>query len=114
MACVSLLRMRVVIVPCLRDNFTFLIGTEDSSEVAVVDPSEPEPVAQALRTQGLRAVAILNTHHHADHVGGNMRVLQEFPGIDVYAHSSDRGRIPGQTRYLNEGDAVHVAGLQFR
>jgi hydroxyacylglutathione hydrolase len=105
--------MQVITVPCRRDNFTFLVGLPGRPEVAVVDPCEPDPVLDSVRAHGLRVVAILNTHHHGDHVGGNERVCSEFPGIDVYAHSSDHGRIPGQTVLLEEGDSVAVAGLSF-
>lgn len=105
--------MRVITVPCLRDNFTYLVGLPGRPEVVVVDPCEPQAVMNCVRANELRVVAILNTHHHADHVGGNQRVCSEFPGIDVYAHSSDHGRIPGQTVLLEEGDSVQVAGLSF-
>jgi hydroxyacylglutathione hydrolase len=106
--------MRALIVPCLRDNFTFLIGAPGDREVAVVDPSEPEAVLRAIEHHGLRVVAILNTHHHGDHVGGNTGLLARFPGIPVYAHSTDQGRIPGQTHLVNEGDEVRAAGLHFK
>lgn len=105
--------MRVVTVPCRTDNFTYLVGAAETTDVAVVDPCEPEPVLAAVRSAGLRVVAILNTHHHNDHIGGNRAVLNEFPGIPVYAHVSDRGRIPGQTHYLQDGDRLEAAGIRY-
>jgi hydroxyacylglutathione hydrolase len=105
-----------LIIPCLSDNFSFLVGKSvaDGSDVAVVDPCDPAPILAEIRRRGLRLVAILNTHQHADHVGGNRALLEEFPGIGVYAHYSDRGRIPGQTHFVHEGDELHAAGLTFR
>lgn len=106
--------MRVVIVPCLKDNFSYLVGADGSTDVAVVDPSEAEPVLAAAAREGLRVVAILDTHHHPDHVGGNLGVVARFPGIPVYAHRSDSARIPGLTQPLDDGDEVTVAGLSYR
>jgi hydroxyacylglutathione hydrolase len=102
-----------VTVPCLRDNFSFIIGAQGSRQVAVVDPSEAGPVQAVLDDQGLELVAILNTHHHRDHVGGNAGLLARFPDIPVYAHASDRERIPEQTVALEEGSVLEVAGLRF-
>jgi hydroxyacylglutathione hydrolase len=62
----------------------------------------------------VRIVAILSTHHHHDHVGGNEEVRSRL-GIDrVYGHTSDRGRIPGQTQYIQEGDTFEIGRLEIR
>ena len=98
--------MEIIPVPCLSDNFAYLLISPEKREAAVVDPSESEPVLKALTSNQLTLSCILNTHHHWDHVGGNEELLNAFPGIDIYAHASDRGRVPGQTRFLEEGDAV--------
>ncbi len=106
--------MRIEIVPCLRDNYAYLLTAADSSACVVVDPSEAGPVLRALAKHGLHLVAILNTHHHHDHVGGNRALKAREPGIEVFGHASDRGRIPEQTRFLEDGDEFEVAGLSFR
>ncbi len=106
--------MRVIIIPCLTTNYSFLVGAEGKREVAVVDPCEAHRISEVLREQSLELVAILNTHHHADHVGGNLALLSEFPGIPVYAHPSDAHRIPGITTTVDEGDELEVAGVHFR
>ena len=59
--------MRIITVPCLKDNYAYLIAAGDSC--AVVDPSEPGPVVAALDREGLKLTHILNTHHHLDHTG---------------------------------------------
>ena len=46
---------------------------------------------------------ILNTHHHWDHVGGNKELKSDFPDLKIYGHSYDRGRIPEQTEFLEDG-----------
>lgn len=105
--------MRVEIVPCLRDNYAYLVSVEGESRCVVVDPSEAEPVEKALVQHGLELVGILNTHHHHDHVGGNSALCAARKGIEVYGHASDRGRIPEQTRFLEHGESFSVAGLTF-
>jgi hydroxyacylglutathione hydrolase len=106
--------MRLVIVPCLKDNFSYLVGVDGGGDVAVVDPSEAPPVLAAVEREGLRVTAILNTHHHPDHVGGNLGILDRFPGVPVYAHRSDAERIPGMTNSLDDGDELTAAGIHYR
>lgn len=103
--------MHVEAVPCLRDNYAYVIVCPQTNEAAVVDPSEAGPVIKAVKRLGVELTAILNTHHHWDHVGGNKKLLATFPNLRVYGHASDSGRIPGQTEYLDEGDSVDVGNL---
>jgi hydroxyacylglutathione hydrolase len=109
--------MRVIPVPCLSDNYAYLVtasGTDhEGGSAFVVDPSEAEPVIAALERTGLRLVAIVNTHHHHDHVGGNEGLLLRYGAMPVYAHASDVGRVPGQTDQVEEGKRFHVAGLEL-
>jgi hydroxyacylglutathione hydrolase len=105
--------MRVIPVPCLSDNYAYLVARDGSSDCFVVDPSESAPVIAALEREGLRLVAIVNTHHHHDHVGGNEGLRERFGELPVYAHVSDVGRVPAQTERVEEGHAVHVAGLEL-
>ncbi len=81
-------------VPCLKDNYAWLLHDSESQLAAIVDPSEPGPVRQALAVRGLRLTHILNTHHHFDHTGGNLALKQEF-GAAVVGPEKDRARIPG-------------------
>jgi len=66
---------------------------------------------QALEKLGLNAVAILATHHHVDHVGGNVGVLKRFPTARVFGYRTDKGRIPGQTDLLDDKQEFDVAGI---
>lgn len=100
-------------IPCLSDNYAYLLVCPKTRASAVVDPSEGEPVQAELEKRGLALTAILNTHHHWDHVGGNEMLRVRHPGVRIFGHASDRGRIPGQTEFLEAGDAVRfgeVAG----
>jgi hydroxyacylglutathione hydrolase len=105
--------MRVVPVPCLSDNYAYLVTADGAGEAFVVDPSEADPVVAALEREHLRLVAIVNTHHHHDHVGGNEGLLARYGALPVYAHVSDEGRVPAQTERVEEGRRLRVAGLEL-
>jgi hydroxyacylglutathione hydrolase len=100
--------MRIVPIPCLKDNYAYLVICELSRRAAVVDPSEAAPVLAAARQEGIELQAIWNTHHHLDHTGGNQELVTALHGLEVVAHESDRGRVPSQTRFLKEGDTISV------
>jgi len=85
--------MNVALVPCLIDNYAYLVW-DGLGLCAVVDPSEPEPVRKSLAERGLKLTHVLNTHHHLDHCGGNLALKEEF-GAEVVGPAKDRERIPG-------------------
>jgi len=86
--------LHVELIPCLTDNYAYLLYDPGDQLCAVVDPSEAAPVKQALEARGLRLTHILNTHHHLDHTGGNVALKEEF-GAVVVGPEKDRARIPG-------------------
>jgi hydroxyacylglutathione hydrolase len=102
--------MQVTAIPALYDNYIFLLNNDAAPEFAVVDPGAAEPVLKYARETGCRLTAILNTHHHGDHTNGNRALLKKFPGIPVFAGAGDRGRIPGQSVFLREGEEIEVCG----
>jgi hydroxyacylglutathione hydrolase len=101
--------MQVIRLPALSDNYVFLLYDAKENVAAVVDPAEAEPVLEQLAQLQANLTAIFNTHHHGDHVGGNQHLIQEFPQLTVYGGIEDRGRIPGQQVFLQEGDRVEFA-----
>lgn len=103
--------MEIITIPCLRDNYAYLIVCPETRHAGVVDPSEAEPVLAAVAEAGVTLTAILNTHHHWDHVGGNKKLVQRFPDLVVYGYLGDRDRIPHQTVFLEEGDDVMIGNL---
>lgn len=105
--------MRIVQIPLLRDNYAYLIACEKTNEAAVVDPSEAEPVIRQVEKEKVILKAILNTHHHRDHTGGNPGLL-EHGSLRVYGHSVDKGRIPGLTDPLDEGNEIVIGELRAK
>lgn len=104
--------MQVIPIPCLKDNYAYLIICDETHQAGIVDPSEFFPVWKEIQKQVVNLVAILNTHHHWDHVGGNAELLQHLPDLKVYGYHSDKGRIPGQNVFLEETDKVRVGNLE--
>ncbi len=98
--------MQILRIPALTDNYIFLLHDRQKNIAAVVDPAVAQPVIEQLQQLGAKLVAIFNTHHHHDHVGGNQQLIKRFDNVVVYGGAEDRGRIPGQQVFLKEGDRV--------
>jgi hydroxyacylglutathione hydrolase len=105
--------MDVAPIPCLADNYAYLLACLRTRRAAVVDPSEAAPVRAAVAAAGLDLVAILCTHHHLDHVGGVEDLLTHAPGLEVYGHASET-RIPRLSRPLEHGDTLRVGDIALR
>jgi hydroxyacylglutathione hydrolase len=101
-------------IPCLTDNYAYLVTCDATKRTAIVDPSEAKPVLVAVKRAGVEPEAIWNTHHHWDHVGGNEELVAELSLAEVCGHASDRGRIAAQTRFLEEGDRFTLGELEVR
>lgn len=105
--------MRIVAVPVLQDNYSYLVIDEDRKVAAVVDCAEVDPVLEAARANGVTVTAVLSTHHHFDHVGGNEEIARRTP-VRVYGNADDGGRIPALTDGVRAGDEVMLGGLAAR
>jgi hydroxyacylglutathione hydrolase len=85
--------MRVEIISCLQDNYSYLIIDETNNNACVVDPSEAKPIINFLESKDLKLKYILNTHHHFDHIGGNKELKKKYKSI-VVGYKNDAHRIP--------------------
>lgn len=97
-------------IPVWRDNYVYLVRNEDRA--FVVDPPDAGAVLSVLDGLSVRLEAVLNTHHHPDHVGGNV-TLVETTGCAVVGPAHDRERIPGLTRPVQVGEGIEVAGVDL-
>lgn len=103
--------MKITQIPLLRDNYGYLVVCEKTHQAAIVDPSESEPVLRRIAQEQATLTAILNTHHHRDHTGGNEGILAAHK-VRVYGHKSDQARVFGMTHGVDEGDEIHIGELQ--
>lgn len=105
--------MRVVPVPQLADNYAYLVIDEAARLAAAVDVAEAAPVRDAAAAAGADLIAILSTHHHFDHVGGNDDLIAMCAParLRVYGYSGDLSRIPGLTDPLDDGAVFSVGRL---
>ena len=70
--------MRVEIIPCLQDNYSYLIIDDSNNSACVIDPSEAGPIINFLKNKDIKLKYILNTHHHFDHIGGNKNLKKNL------------------------------------
>ena len=86
--------MQVTPISCLTDNYAYIINDSNSKIVGVIDPSEAKPVIAFLKKKNLKLNYILNTHHHFDHIGGNLE-LKKMYNAKIVGFVDDKHRIPG-------------------
>ena len=101
--------MYIKCLPALSDNYIFVVQNFKDKTSVVIDPANYRVVLDYLKKSRTRLVAILNTHHHQDHIGANKKLIEQFPYVPIYGSEQDKGRIPGQNHYLREGDQFNFA-----
>lgn len=96
-------------LPVLSDNYIYLIHNEETKEAAVIDPAKAESVLDFLEQNKLELRYILNTHHHWDHVGGNLE-LQSQTDCQIIGYKNDVKRIPGINQYVDDEHHINILG----
>ena len=90
-------------IPCLSDNYGYLIHDPESGVTATIDTPEVAPINAALEEKGWQLTHILNTHHHFDHAGGNIELKEKW-GCTIVGARDDAERIPGIDVHVGDGD----------
>ena len=98
--------VNVTQLPVYTDNYIYLIEAENTT--ICVDPAEADPVIDYLDGKKLNLDYILNTHHHPDHVGGNLKLKERYQ-CQVVGAANDKPRIPGIDIEL-EDNQTHTLG----
>lgn len=99
--------LQLVTIPCLSDNYAYLIHDADSGQTAVVDVPEAGPILSALSDHGWTLSHILLTHHHNDHIDGVSDLLAEY-SAEVIGAAADAHRLPPLHKSVREGDTVRI------
>ncbi|HUF87001.1 MAG TPA: hydroxyacylglutathione hydrolase [Thermohalobaculum sp.] len=105
--------VEIVTVPCLEDNYAYLVRDEGSGKVAVVDAPEARPIVAALEARGWEPGQLWITHHHSDHVDGAEELRERYKPRFV-GHVKDRARLPGLDVELSEGETVSLGETTAR
>ena len=98
--------MEVHTINALADNYMYLIVDSASKQAACVDPADADAMVEAAAKLGVTITHVLTTHHHFDHAGGNEKMKELIPGIEVVGGATDR--VKGMTRGVNDGDVLTV------
>lgn len=106
--------MPIVTVAQLSDNYAYLVIDDGGKDCAVVDCAEPDKVIAAAKSHGAKIVAVLTTHWHGDHCGGNNEIASKVAGLKVYGASAEGGRIPALTNPVADGDRIRIGALEGR
>ena len=103
--------MIIEIIPCLSDNYSYLIHEKKSNTVSIVDPSEFKACDKVINKYK-KLDFILNTHHHADHVGANLQLKKKY-NSKILGSSTDKDLIPGIDILLDENEKQKIGNLEF-
>jgi len=101
--------LEIATVPCLADNYSFLLHSPETGETAVIDVPDAAPILKELARRGWSLTEIWITHHHWDHVDG-VRALQEETGAKVVGAAADAHRLPPLNHTVAEGTPYSFAG----
>ena len=103
--------MIIEIIPCLSDNYSYLIHEKNTNTISIVDPSEFKACEEVINKHK-KLDFILNTHHHADHVGANLELKKKYKS-KILGSESDKSRIPGIDILLRENQKQKIGNLEF-
>ena len=104
--------MKIEIIKCLNDNYSYLIFEEETNIVSIIDPSEFVSCDRVIQKYK-KLDYILNTHHHADHVDGNIEIKKKY-NSKIIGYHNDKDRIPGIDILLKDGQIQKIGNLVFK
>ncbi len=105
--------MRVEIIKCLKDNYSYIIIDDSNLEASVIDPSEAKPIIEFIEKKNLKLNNILNTHHHYDHIGGNLELKKRY-NSNIIGFKGDKSRIPGIDVCVVDGQVWRQGNFQAK
>ena len=105
--------LEITIIKCLSDNYSYLVRDTKTNLVGVIDPSEFKPIDKEINKTYKKLDFILNTHHHNDHVGGNIDLKKKY-NSKIICSSYDEKKIPGVDIKKSDGDQFSLGETNFK
>ena len=105
--------LKVYIIPCLKNNYSFVAHDTETDNIAVVDPSEFKPINDFIEKKFKKIDYILNTHHHFDHIGGNLDLQKKY-NAKIVGSKKDEKRIPGINIKLSDNENFNLGNIIFK
>ena len=105
--------LKVNIISCLQDNYSYVIQESNSNIIGVIDPSEFDPIDRFIKKKFNKIDFILNTHHHFDHTGGNLELKKKY-NCKIIGSLNDKERIPGIDFKLGHNDIFKFGNIDFK
>ena len=105
--------MKIEIIKCLQDNFSYYLYDERKNISCIVDPGEDKPIVNYLNKNDKKLDYILNTHHHHDHVGANLELKKKY-GAKIIGYIGDKDRIPGIDITVKDRETWKNKNLRFK
>ena len=104
--------MKVIPIPCLKDNYAYLLICPETHLAAAIDPVEPPKVLACMRKYDIKTLKfILTTHHHWDHAGGNVELKSQMPAVQVVGYDE---RINAMTLQVDDGQVLEMGSLKIK
>ena len=97
---------KIIGIRVLSDNVIWV--WEKNNSAVVIDPATSQPVIEYLKVKNLKLEAILQTHHHSDHIGGTKKLIKKWPNVKVIASEKEKDRIPFQNLSVRDGDKLKL------
>ena len=105
--------LEINIIPCLQDNYSYIIRDPKADIVGIIDPSEFQPIDNFIRQKFNKIDFILNTHHHFDHTGGNLELKKKYD-CKIIGSLTDEKRIPGIDIKLQNKEIFKFGNIEFK
>ena len=105
--------LNIDIICCLQDNYSFVIHETKSNTIAVIDPSDYEPIDKFIKKKYQKIDYIFNTHHHFDHTGGNINLKKKY-NSKIVGSKIDEKRIPGLDIQLSHNEIFKLGSVKLK
>ena len=105
--------LNIDIIPCLQDNYSFVVHDTETGTGAVIDPSEFKPIDNFIEKKFQKIDYIFNTHHHFDHTGGNLDLKKKYK-TKIIGSKKDEKRIPGIDTMISDNESFKLGNIEIK